>query len=129
MGLKDLKKAELVALAKKHDLDESGTKADLVERLEPVVDWDDSDDAEGDSAPAKESASFDIASLLKDGADLDDEDFVNMAYQKILNRDADRAGLKHYANCIWFHKTLTREGVCEKLLESSEYKDLQESMA
>ena len=35
--LKAMKKAELVALADEHDLDLTGTKADLVERLLPLL--------------------------------------------------------------------------------------------
>lgn len=35
--LESLKKAELVALAEERDIDTSGTKADLVERLEEAA--------------------------------------------------------------------------------------------
>jgi len=127
MGLMDLKKAELVALAEKHDLDSSGTKADLVERLEGVVDWDESDDSDAEeSAPSSDD--FDISELLSEGEDLQDEDFVKLAYEKILRREADRAGLKHYSACIWFHKTMSREDVCKALLDSTEYKSMMASI-
>jgi len=120
MGLMDLKKAELVALAKQYDVAATGTKADLVARLEPVVDWDDPDaeDSTGDSADV------DVAAIITDAADMSDDDFVSLAYERILQREADRAGLTHYSACIWFHKTMTREGVCESLLASAEYASL-----
>ncbi len=132
MGLSDLKKAELVALAKEHDLDASGTKADLVERLEPVVDWDEPEDEEVvEEAPAKSSKKsdgVDIDAIVAEGADMEDDDFVVLAYQKILRRDPDQSGKKHYSACIWFHKTMTRAQVCEALMESPEYKSLMESL-
>jgi len=127
MGLMDLKKAELVALAEKHDLDSSGTKADLVERLDGVVDWDESDDSDVEES-VEETPDMDVSAILSEGEDLDDEDFVHLAYKKILQREADKAGLKHYSACIWFHKTLTREGVCMALLDSTEYKSLMASI-
>ena len=131
MGLSDLKKAELVALAKSHDLDTSGTKADLVERLEPVVDWDESGDDEA-ATPAKKSSKKssgpDVAAIVAEGKDLDDEDFVRLAYQKILQREGDLTGIKHYSACIWFHKTLSRSEVCDALIDSNEYKSLMESL-
>lgn len=130
MGLMDLKKAELVALAKEHDVDTTGTKADLVERLEPLMDWDESDsDSEEAVDDAPKGGSFDISAFVASQADVEDEkDFVKAAYVAILRRDADPAGLSHYSACIWFHKTMSREDVCSALLASGEYKSLMESL-
>jgi len=126
MALIDLKKAELVALCEEHELDTSGTKADLVARLEPVLSWDD----EADDGPAEEVADEPVEEVVEEapqtdvGDGLDTQSFVREAYLTILKREPDEAGLKHYVTCIDYHGTLTRDDVIKDLTDSDEAKSL-----
>tara|TARA_B100001094_G_C17840363_1_gene627636 strand:+ start:108 stop:482 length:375 start_codon:yes stop_codon:yes gene_type:complete len=114
MGLSDLKKSELIALAEENELDSSGTKKDLVARLEPVLEWDEPEAEEVEDAPVapeEETKAVSAAPVLKtaeDYAHLEDEDFVKAVYLDILGREADPDGLKHYTNNLNFHKNMTR---------------------
>ena len=121
MALKDLKKAELVALCEQHELDTTGTKADLVARLEPVLDWDEPDQEEVVvEEPVVEEVVEDAPATVGDG--LPTEQFVREAYLSILGREPDANGLKHYVTCIDWHGTMTREQVIEDLSNSDEAK-------
>lgn len=126
MALKDLKKAELIALCEQHELETDGTKAQLVSRLEPVLTWDDEPDQEEVveevvEDPVEEAVA-EADSSVGDG--LSTEDFVREAYLTILKREPDEHGLKHYVNCIDWHGTLTRDDVLADLSSSAEAKAL-----
>ena len=121
MALKDLKKAELVALCEEHELATDGTKADLVARLEPELDWDEPDQEEVVvEEPVVEEVVEDAPATVGDG--LPTEQFVREAYLSILGREPDANGLKHYVTCIDWHGTMTREQVIEDLSNSDEAK-------
>ena len=123
MALKDLKKAELVALCEQHELETDGTKAELVARLEPVLDWDEPDQEEvvvEEPVVAEEPVVEDTS--VGDG--LPTEQFVREAYLSILKREPDANGLKHYVTCIDWHGTLTRQDVIDDLSSSEEAKNL-----
>lgn len=114
MALADLKKTELIALCEEHDLDTSGVKADLVARLEPVVDWDEAEATEEIEAPSepveakKPVKAAPVLKTLEDYSDLTDEEFVKAAYVDCLGREADEDGLRHYTRNIAFHKNMGR---------------------
>jgi hypothetical protein len=142
MSLMDLKKAELVALAKENGLDTAGTKNDLVERLEEVLDWDEEkDDVEPiavdevlmdetvvvDDEPVLDDPLPDPIELNGNNAELDMEivdttQFLQAAYLHVLGREIDDGGKKHYRTVLDDYKTQTRAEVVADLLNSDEYK-------
>ena len=137
MGLSDLKKAELIALCKENDLDTSGVKADLVARLEPILEWDDAEaeeeveakseedteeveapvEAEPEEKPSSDDSGGKDDDLMAIG---DDEAFVRQAYLDLLGREADPEGLKHYTNRLMFHKNMTREELVDLFKNTTE---------
>ena len=126
MGLSDLKKAELIALCEENDLDTSGVKADLVARLEPVLEWDDAEaeeeveapvEAEPEEKPSSDDSGGKNDDLMAIG---DDEAFVKQAYLDLLGREADPEGLKHYTNRLMFHKNMTREELVDLFKNTTE---------
>lgn len=136
--LLELTKKELIALCEEKGLDTSGTKSELVARLEaptetveeslpeaspePVV-----EEVVEEPTPAPKKAKKATKTSLPDVEDesLSSEEFVKQAYLSILKREADAGGLKHYVRCLEMHRTLTREQVLERLADSEEAKALK----
>jgi hypothetical protein len=139
MGLMDLKKAELVALCEKHELDSEGTKAELVERLAPVVDWDD-DEAEEEvveevvEEAVEEAVEPDYEHpelpTLADITDVeydeeaDIEVFIGAVFEEYCKREASEHELSHYRKAITFHETLTLENFVLGIKNSDEARSL-----
>ena len=136
MALVDLKKAELVALAEENGLDTTGTKAELAERLDAVLTWDEetveevADEVAEEVVEevveevAEEEASDELTSWK--GFDLtagDSDAFLKGIYMKVLGREVDKGGLRHYTSVLDMHKTQTRADVLQDLLNSEEYKN------
>ena len=117
----DLKKAELVALCEKHELDSEGTKAELVERLAPVVDWDD-DEAEEEvveevvEEAVEEAVEPDYEHpelpTLADITDVeydeegDIEVFIGAVFERYCKREATEHELSHYRKALTFHENI-----------------------
>lgn len=144
--LLELTKKELIALCEEKGLDTSGTKSELVARLEaptetveeaptetveeslpeaspePVV-----EEVVEEPTPAPKKAKKATKTSLPDVEDesISNEEFVKQAYLSILKREADAGGLKHYVRCLEMHRTLTREQVLERLADSEEAKALK----
>jgi len=107
--LSELTKKKLIALCEEKGLDTSGTKSELVARLEaptetveeslpeaspePVV-----EEVVEEPTPAPKKAKKATKTSLPDVEDesLSSEEFVKQAYLSILKREADAGGLKHY---------------------------------
>lgn len=136
--LADLKKADLVALCEEKGLDTEGTKADLIARLEAVVE---AAPAVEESEPVLEEATPEPeaeepapepakpkAKTPKGAPDPADEslstvEFIEAAYLALLGREVDAPGLRHYKNGIDLHKTIDRQRVLDDLLASEEYRN------
>ena len=130
MALADLKKAELVALCEGHGLDTSGTKADLVARLEEAGVGDDATPDEGAAEIIAPTLELDEApvEVSMDGFDMDageTDEFLKGLYLHVLGREIDAGGLAHYTRVLDFYGTQTRADVLNDLLESAEYKKNQ----
>lgn len=141
MALVDLKKAELVALAEENGLDTTGTKTELAERLDAVLSWDDAEEEEVVEETVEEVAEEVVEETVEEvaeeeeasdeltswnGFDLtagDSDDFLKGLYLKVLGREVDKGGLRHYTSVLDMHKTQTRADVLQDLLNSHEYKN------
>ena len=136
MALVDLKKAELVALAEENGLDTTGTKAELAERLDAVLSWDDAEEEEVVEETVEEVAEEVVEEAAEEetsdeltswkGFDLtegDSDAFLKGLYMKVLGREVDLGGLRHYTSVLDMHKTQTRADVLQDLLNSEEYKN------
>ncbi len=136
MALVDLKKAELVALAEENGLDTTGTKAELAERLDAVLSWDDAEEEEVVEETVEEVAEEVVEEVAEEeasdeltswkGFDLtagDSDAFLKGIYMKVLGREVDKGGLRHYTSVLDMHKTQTRADVLQDLLNSEEYKN------
>jgi len=136
MALIDLKKAELVALAEENGLDTTGTKAELAERLDAVLSWDDAEEEEVVEETVEEVAEEVVEEVAEEeaseevlswkGFDLtagDSDAFLKGLYMKVLGREVDLGGLRHYTSVLDMHKTQTRADVLQDLLNSEEYKN------
>ncbi len=140
MALIDLKKAELVALAEENGLDTTGTKAELAERLDAVLSWDDAEEEEVVEENVEEVAEEVVEEVVEEvaeeeaseevlswkGFDLtagDSDAFLKGLYMKVLGREVDLGGLRHYTSVLDMHKTQTRADVLQDLLNSEEYKN------
>ena len=134
MGLMDLKKAELVALAQQNGVDDSGTKADIAGRLEDILDWDEEDEVEeaavdealmDDSLvpdPLPEPITINGNNQTLDVEAGSTDEFLQAAYLHILGREIDDGGRRHYRRVLDVYQTQTREQVVEDLLASDEYR-------
>ena len=138
MALVDLKKAELIALCEENELDTDGTKADLAARLDAVLSWDDEstdeevvveeevvEEAVVEEAVVEEELEEDIGVTSWKGMDLYEKDadsFLKDLYMKVLGREVDQGGLRHYTSVLEMHKTMTRGDILQDLLDSGEYK-------
>ena len=140
MALVDLKKAELIALAEENGLDTTGTKAELAERLDAVLSWDDAEEEEVVEETVEEVAEEVVEEAAEEvveeetsdeltswkGFDLtegDSDAFLKGLYMKVLGREVDAGGLRHYTSVLDMHKTQTRADVLQDLLNSDEYKN------
>lgn len=136
MALVDLKKAELVALAEENGLDTTGTKAELAERLDAVLTWDEETVEEVAEEVAEEVVEEVVEEVAEEeasdeltswkGFDLtagDSDAFLKGIYMKVLGREVDKGGLRHYTSVLDMHKTQTRADVLQDLLNSEEYKN------
>ena len=143
MALVDLKKAELIALAEENELDTTGTKAELAARLDEVLSWDD-EEAEEVVEEVVEETVEEVAEEVEEEvaeaeeesdevtewkgfvlADGDADDFLKGLYMKVLGREVDQGGLRHYTSVLTMHFTLTRAEILQDLLNSDEYKNLK----
>ena len=136
MALVDLKKAELVALAEENGLDTTGTKAELAERLDAVLTWDEETVEEVAEEVAEEVVEEVVEEVAEEeasdeltswkGFDLtagDSDAFLKGIYMKVLGREVDKGGLRHYTSVLDMHKTQTRADVLQDLLNPEEYKN------
>ena len=124
MTLSDLKKAELIVLAEDNQLDPTGTKAELVTRLEEA--------GVGAEKPPTEKATpkLDVAPEEPAGPDMsgfdmdagDSEEFLKGLYLHVLGREVDAGGLAHYSRVLDFYKTQSRADILADLVASAEYK-------
>jgi len=124
MTLSDLKKAELIVLAEDNQLDPSGTKAELVARLEEAGVGAEKPATEKaipklDVAP-EEPAAPDMSGFDMDAGDTDE--FLKGLYLHVLGREIDADGLAHYTRVLEFYKTQTRADILADLEASDEYK-------
>ena len=131
----DLKKAELVALCEKHELDTEGSKAELAERLAPVVDWDDEATEEVVEEVVEEVAvepDYEHPDLpsLSDVTDVeydeeaDVEVFIGAVFEEYCKREASEFELSHYRKALTFHNTLTLENFVLGIKNSDEARSL-----
>jgi len=145
MALVDLKKAELIALAEENELDTTGTKAELAARLDSHLTWDDAEkladeeiaEVEAELEEELEVEEFFSEELVEEedtgvtewnGFDLtlgDSDDFLKGLYMKVLGREVDKGGLRHYTSILEMHKTMTRADILQDLLNSGEFKNLK----
>jgi len=135
MGLTDLKKAELVALAEQHGVSSAGTKADIAGRLDEIITWDEDDTVD---ESAVDDAIISDESLVDDplpdpitingnNQELEIEggttdEFLQRAYLHVLGREIDDGGRKHYRRVLDEYQTQTRQQVVDDLLASDEYR-------
>lgn len=135
--LSTLTKAELIALAEEAELDTSGTKADIIARLEGASAPVEAVEAVEAPEPVEEApAASEVVPLsnpapkakkggktaLPDPEDesLSAQDFVRQCYLAIFGREVDPSGFKTYTRALTMHGTLTREQVIERLQDTDE---------
>ena len=124
MTLSDLKKAELIVLAEDNQLAPSGTKAEIVARLEEAGVGAEKTATERaipklDVAP-EEPAGPDMSGFDMDAGDSDE--FLKGLYLHVLGREIDAGGLAHYTRVLEFYKTQSRADILADLVASDEFK-------
>ena len=124
MAFADMKKTELSSMCADNGLDNTGTKAELIARLE-----------EAEISPSEEVNDSIVKELVRKsdlpprpdmtGFDMEMEgtaEFISALYLHIFEREVDTPGLQHYTMILDEYKTLTREQVLDDLVGSDEYR-------
>ena len=130
MALVDLKKAELIALCEENGLDTEGTKAELAERLDAVLSWDDAAEESEEVVEEVVEEVYEHPPLptLAEVTDVEDDDdievFINNVYNEYLKRDATEHELSHYRKAMTFHHNLTKENFVFGIKNSDEARSL-----
>tara|TARA_R110000851_G_scaffold108116_6_gene229012 strand:+ start:7135 stop:7494 length:360 start_codon:yes stop_codon:yes gene_type:complete len=119
MALVDLKKAELIALCEENELDTEGTKAELADRLDSVLTWD---DIEAEVEAELEVAEAELEAELEDDDNI--EVYINNIFKKYVKRDASEHELSHYRKALTFHFTITKENFVFGIKNSDEARSL-----
>ena len=127
MALVDLKKAELIALCEENGLDTEGTKAELAERLDAVLSWDDADEEVAEEV-VEEVYEHPQLPTLAEVTDVEDDDdievFINNVFNEYVKRDATEHELSHYRKAMTFHNNLTKENFVFGIKNSDEARSL-----
>lgn len=122
-----MKKAELVALCEELGLDAEGTVKDLrALLLDHKDEWPSDDEAvveaEDDGSHRVSLGNLGIPST--DPEAMTEDEFIEAAYEAILNRAADPGGKKHYFTNLLMGGC-TRQELIDDLLASEEAKALR----